>query len=182
MTSMQGQPAADAAGVDGGDAARRECWAGSCDAVFSWCGLLRRGVPMGALSAVVVGIPTDVIPNALFSRMTPVRWWDYVVLALTAVMTVLWFATAAHRTGARVPAATLLSLLAVGCPVCNKMAVALLGVSGALSLWAPLQPLLAALSLFLAGTALWSRMVVVHRAAARSREAAVIGVSAERHT
>jgi len=36
--------------------------------------------------------------------------------------------------------------LAIGCPVCNKLVVGLLGVSGALSVWAPIQPALAVLS------------------------------------
>jgi len=36
-----------------------------------------------------------------------------------------------------------LGLLAVGCPVCNKLVVVLLGVSGALALFAPIQPFLA---------------------------------------
>lgn len=183
MTSTQSQPTAPVlndpvAGADGRNAAG-VCRAGSCAAVFSWPRLLRRGMPMGALSALVVGIPTDVIPNAMFSRMTPVRWWDYVVLALTAVMTALWFATPARRTGARVPAATVLSLLAVGCPVCNKAVVALLGVSGALSLWAPIQPLVAALSLVLAGTALWTRVLVGRRRIAASPGSADPGVTTQ---
>lgn len=32
--------------------------------------------------------------------------------------------------------------LAVGCPICNKLVVALLGTSGALTYFAPIQPLL----------------------------------------
>ena len=32
------------------------------------------------------------------------------------------------------------SFLAVGCPVCNQAVVALVGTSGALSWWAPVQP------------------------------------------
>lgn len=33
-------------------------------------------------------------------------------------------------------------MFAVGCPACNKIAVILLGTSGALNLWAPVQPVL----------------------------------------
>ena len=36
----------------------------------------------------------------------------------------------------------MLSMFAVGCPACNKIAVILLGTSGALNLWAPVQPVL----------------------------------------
>jgi hypothetical protein len=54
----------------------------------------------------------------------------------------------------------LLSALAVGCPICNKIVAGLLGVSGALGLWAPIQPTLALVSVGLLGTAViirWSR-------------------------
>jgi hypothetical protein len=40
--------------------------------------------------------------------------------------------------------------------VCNKLALVLLGTSGALTIWAPLQPVIGAASLLLlAGTLAW---------------------------
>jgi hypothetical protein len=56
-------------------------------------------------------------------------------------------------------AANVGSLLAVGCPVCNKVVVAVAGVGGALNVWAPLQPMIAATSLVLLGWALRRRLV-----------------------
>ncbi|MDP2349767.1 MAG: hypothetical protein Q8M74_01255 [Chloroflexota bacterium] len=48
------------------------------------------------------------------------------------------------------------AFLAIGCPICNKLALMLLGTSGALSIWAPIQPVLGAGSLvLLAVTAAW---------------------------
>lgn len=48
------------------------------------------------------------------------------------------------------------AFLAIGCPVCNKLALLLLGTSGALSIWAPIQPVLGAASLaLLTGTVAW---------------------------
>ncbi len=48
------------------------------------------------------------------------------------------------------------AFLAIGCPVCNKLALLLLGTSGALSIWAPVQPVLGAVSLALLGaTVIW---------------------------
>jgi hypothetical protein len=48
------------------------------------------------------------------------------------------------------------TFLAIGCPLCNKLALLLLGTSGALSIWAPIQPVLGAASLvLLAATAVW---------------------------
>lgn len=50
------------------------------------------------------------------------------------------------------------SFLAIGCPVCNKIALVLLGASGAMSVWAPIQPLIGAASLGLLGATLAWRM------------------------
>jgi hypothetical protein len=48
------------------------------------------------------------------------------------------------------------AFLAIGCPVCNKIALILLGTSGAMSVYAPIQPVIGAVSLaLLVGTALW---------------------------
>lgn len=52
--------------------------------------------------------------------------------------------------------ASLGALLAIGCPVCNKIALVLLGTSGALTVFAPLQPVIGAASLvLLAATVIW---------------------------
>ncbi|MEU1273209.1 hypothetical protein [Streptomyces sp. NPDC005799] len=50
------------------------------------------------------------------------------------------------------------STLAVGCPICNKLVVLAIGVSGALSYWAPVQPVLALASVALLGYALVRRL------------------------
>ncbi|MDQ2706493.1 MAG: hypothetical protein M3Z25_02140 [Actinomycetota bacterium] len=83
--------------------------------------------------------------------MTPVRWWDYVFLIATVALTALWALLPGTLTanGCKVSTASLLGALAVGCPVCNKLIVALLGFSGALAIWAPLQPLVGAASVAL---------------------------------
>ena len=43
----------------------------------------------------------------------------------------------------------MLGWFAVGCPVCNKIALVVLGYTGALTYFAPLQPVLAVLSVVL---------------------------------
>lgn len=133
--------------------------------VRTWSWSWARALTGAALSAAVVGVPTDVIDNSMFTRMTPVRWWELPVLVLTAVLTAVWAGVRPgvqqDRAGsARVYGGSLLSALAVGCPVCNKIVMALLGVSGALGVWAPLQPLLALASLVVLATAVivrWRR-------------------------
>ncbi|MER5990852.1 MULTISPECIES: hypothetical protein [Streptomyces] len=124
----------------------------------------------GALmTAVVIGVPTDVVPSPLFSRSVPVPWWNYPALAVTAVLAGLVLSTYVRRPS---PAGTerpprgdrlgwlggLLSFLAVGCPVCNKVVLLLLGASGALSYWAPVQPLVALVSAALLAEAALRRL------------------------
>ena len=54
--------------------------------------------------------------------------------------------------------AGLLSFFAVGCPVCNKLVVAALGTTGAVEVFAPVQPLLAVASVALLAVALRRRL------------------------
>ncbi|MFD7651912.1 hypothetical protein ACFV5M_30345 [Streptomyces albidoflavus] len=125
---------------------------------------------LGALAtALVVGVPTDVVPTPLFSRAVPVQWWNYPALSVTAVLTGVTLSTYVRqpRRGERSTAGDgsrtgavggLLTFFAVGCPVCNKLVLVLLGASGAVSYWAPLQPLLAVLSVGLLAEAALRRL------------------------
>lgn len=136
---------------------------------------------LGALAtAVAVGVPTDVVPTPLFGRSVPVQWWNYPALALTAVLAGLVLSTYVRPPGASStppPGASpstqqpgivrdgrmgavggVLSFFAVGCPVCNKLVLVLLGSSGALSYWAPLQPLFAVASVALLAEAALRRL------------------------
>ncbi len=120
-----------------------------------------------ALAALLIGIPTGIVPTSLYARMTPVTWWDYPVWALSAVLIGMTAATyfrvpdaapAGPDRSKRSLVATLLAGFAVGCPICNKLVVGLIGVSGALNYWAPLQPLLGVLSLGLLSAGLAVRL------------------------
>jgi len=118
-----------------------------------------------AVTALVIGVPTGIIRTPFFERMVPVQWWNYPVWAVSALLSGLIFATyvrTAASPGRREPATSIggsvLSLFAVGCPVCNKIVVALVGDTGALNLWAPIQPLLGIVSVGLLGWALRKRL------------------------
>lgn len=128
-----------------------------------------RGVLAGLAAALLtvpaIGVPTAVIPNALFARMTPTRPQDYLFLTLTALLVGLIAATyAAPGAGVsaggegRVTGGGLLSFLAIGCPVCNKLVVLALGVGGAYRWFAPTQPFLGVASLALLGATAWMRL------------------------
>ncbi|MFN3601386.1 MAG: hypothetical protein ACK4UY_08365 [Dietzia sp.] len=112
---------------------------------------------------LIIGIPTDILPNPLFGREIPVRWWEYPVLGATVLLTAAWFGIRSSReagTPSRaggdhtdrpglVTVGVMTAWFAVACPVCNKIVLLLLGTTGALGVWAPLQPWLAAVSLIL---------------------------------
>jgi hypothetical protein len=117
-----------------------------------------------AFATLTIGIPTDVIPNPFFGRMTPVRVQDYVFLIVTAILTgILAASYALPQTRAcsiqqgRATVGGFLSFLAIGCPTCNKIVVLLLGTSGALTIFEPIQPLLALASFALLLLAIWIR-------------------------
>jgi hypothetical protein len=56
-----------------------------------------------------------------------------------------------------------LAYLAVGCPLCNKAVVALVGASGAVTIFQPIQPFLGAIGLVLASVALAIRIRGIRR-------------------
>ncbi len=117
-------------------------------------------------TASALGIPTDVVPTSLYTRMTPVVWWDYPIWAATALLLGLVAATYVRVGPAGQPRGQagrafgggVVSLFAVGCPICNKLVVAVLGVSGALSYFGPVQPFLGVASLALLALALAVRL------------------------
>lgn len=120
------------------------------------------------VAALAMGVPTGIVETSFYTRMTPVLWWNYPIWAVSAVLVGLTAATYVRAPGAedrrspdragRTVGATVLSTFAIGCPVCNKLVVALIGVTGALSYWAPLQPVLGVLSVGLLATGLVLRL------------------------
>ncbi|MGW3107562.1 hypothetical protein [Streptomyces sp. NPDC001100] len=126
-----------------------------------------------AIAALAIGVPTGVVPTPFYTRMTAVLWWNYPVWLVSSVLEGLLVATYVRvdpvegstetapprppRT-ARALGAGLLSAFAVGCPICNKLVVLAIGVSGALSYFAPVQPVLALASVTLLVHALVRRL------------------------
>ncbi|AGP54057.1 hypothetical protein M271_12305 [Streptomyces rapamycinicus NRRL 5491] len=124
-------------------------------------------VAVALTAGAAIGVPTGVVRTPFYTRMTPVLWWNYPVWVASSLLMGLLVATYVHgplaaRTdgprGRRALLAGVLSAFAVGCPICNKLVVLALGVSGALSYWAPAQPVLAVVSLVLLAHALVRRL------------------------
>ena len=130
-------------------------------------------------SVVAFGLIAAIIPNPVFGRQIPPEPFAIAVWLVSAPLMGLLGATYTVRAvparatmgaGVLVPAgdlgerqgttigtvASLGAFLAIGCPVCNKIALVLLGTSGAMTLFAPIQPIIGAASLMLlAGTLAW---------------------------
>jgi len=131
------------------------------------------GVGAAVFTALVIGIPTDVVPNPWFSRVVGVRPIDVGVLVALSLLTGALVATyvVAGQSGAGVPRAGfgsgVLGWFAVGCPVCNKLVLLLLGASGATRVFEPVQPVLGVAAVVLAMAALFVRVRAIRRGECR---------------
>ena len=123
------------------------------------------------VSGLAFGLVTAIIPNPVFGRQIPPEAFAIGVWLVSAPLMGIVMATytapvtspsirmvalgPTEAAAAQGRSTTLGSLagfgafLAIGCPVCNKVALVLLGTSGALSVYAPIQPLIGAVSLAL---------------------------------
>lgn len=117
---------------------------------------------------VLSGVPTGIIETPFYVRMTPVEWWNYPFWVVNAVLAGLLAATyvsiVGNAAGAQGKAlgGGLLSVFAIGCPVCNKLVVAAIGTGGAFTYFAPIQPALGFLSVGLLFYALRVRLAGEH--------------------
>lgn len=130
----------------------------------AWRWVMALGIALAA--AVLSGVPTGIVPSPLYHRMTPVLWWDYPFWAASSVLLGLLAASYARtpstqgRPDTLAPGvgAGIVSTIAVGCPICNKIVVLLLGASGAVRYFAPVQPLLGFVGVMMLMTALVVRL------------------------
>jgi hypothetical protein len=135
-------------------------------------------VVWGLLSFAALGLVTAILPNPVFGRQIPPEPFAIWVWFLSAPLIGIVMATYTapppavatslaiaspgdaardeRRTGVLGTAAGLGAFLAIGCPVCNKIALVLLGWSGAMTIYAPIQPVIGAASLvLLVATVAW---------------------------
>lgn len=124
---------------------------------------------------LLVGLSTVLIPNNVFARDIETVAWNYPVWIVTSVLAGMLLATYVSPTGEKAPPAPeeaeddqrgsalgvaggILAWFAVGCPVCNKLALIALGYSGAITWFAPIQPFLGAAAIILTAVALVVRL------------------------
>lgn len=121
---------------------------------------------MAIATYLIIGLPTVVIENDVFGRDIAVTSWALPTLILTSILSGLLFATyvkvdgitPSEREAKLGSIGGFLSYLAIGCPVCNKLALIALGYSGAIKYFAPVQPYLAAIGVVLLAYALRERL------------------------
>lgn len=130
-----------------------------------------RVIPFSLVALVVIGVPSDLIDTPIFGRPVATRPIDYVIWGITSVLIGLVFAIrlpVTHKeqqeqNDVRTVWGGFVSFLAVGCPVCNQIVVALVGAGGALSWWAPVQPVIGAVAILLVLWALRTRLLTYQR-------------------
>jgi hypothetical protein len=144
----------------------------------------------GVLGLVAFGLVSAIIPNPVFGRQIAPEPFAIVVWLVSGLLMGLLAGTylaptpevptaipaptgavalasdpgaAARSTSVLGYAGGLAAFLAIGCPVCNKVALVMLGTSGALSIWAPLQPLVGLASVGLLAASLAWRLRMRNR-------------------
>lgn len=118
------------------------------------------------ITGLVIALPTAIIENPIFGRDIAVTLWSIPVLLITSILSGMLFATYIRNESSLDEdkslklgtAGALFSFLAVGCPVCNKIALIALGYSGAIKYFAPVQPYLAILGVVILSYALIKRL------------------------
>jgi len=126
-------------------------------------------VGIGILSfggfVLLFGIPTALIPTPWFIRMIPARLSDYVFLLVNSGLIGAYIGLHTYEKHERnkrgdVMATTgsIANIFAVGCPICNKLLVVLLGASAIMAYIEPMRIWLGILSAGLIAFALWFKI------------------------
>lgn len=122
------------------------------------CATWPRALGYAVVAAVLIGVPAGLIDTRFFGRPVETRPIDYIILAITVSLIGLILGIRPEVTdedcAVEVDAQErttvwggFASFLAVGCPVCNQAVVGLVGTSGALGWWAPVQPVVGAVAI-----------------------------------
>ena len=138
-------------------------------------------------SLAVYGLVAAIIPNPFFGRQIPPEPFAIGIWLLSAPLLGILGATytapppagllepvplgaadstSERRTSTLGTLGSLGAFLAIGCPICNKLVLLLLGTSGAIAVYAPLQPVLGAVSLALLAVTVGWRMRIRARGGA----------------
>lgn len=118
-----------------------------------------KSIGIGIISSIafflILGAVSAVFSNPFFTRMTPSSILDWVLLIVTSILAGIYlglnYYIKNHKNISVTCATTggILSFLAFACPVCNKLIILVLGFSGAMTYFAPIQPILGIIGVLL---------------------------------
>lgn len=114
------------------------------------------GFLVGLLTFIVTGTITAVWANPLFTRMTPIGWWEWPALVIVAVLAGTF--TAVRRPECSTKKAGLgglASFVGIACPTCNKILMLIFGGEALLRWFDPIRPAVTVLGMGLLAYAIW---------------------------
>lgn len=116
--------------------------------------LKTKAILFGALTFLLSGVVTALIPNPIFARMVTITWLDYFFLLTTSILAgqlyYIYSKKQKNCVDCKVGVGSMfLGIFSFSCPICSKLVVALLGYSFAINVLDPLRPILGLISLFL---------------------------------
>ncbi|WIV67686.1 hypothetical protein [Natrialbaceae archaeon AArc-T1-2] len=126
-------------------------------------GTLAKGIAVGAGVFLLFGIVSGLVPNPLYVRMVPRTPLDYAFLALTSVLAAVYVIQRSSLdseecSGDRCAyAGTAGGFLAVACPTCNAVLLALFSSSALMTYFDPLRPLFGVVAVGLFGAIIYRR-------------------------
>lgn len=118
-----------------------------------------------SLLYIIFGAVTAIIRNPFFTRMTPVGWLERTSLFITSLLLgiyigLLYYGRTASKNKVCTATATtggVFGFLTFGCSICNKILIFFLGVTGVLTYFDPIRPMLGILSIGLLGFAVLTK-------------------------
>ncbi len=132
-----------------------------------------RSIIIGGIAAFSIfaafGIITVLLPNELFTRMTPVYFYDYIFLVMTSILSGayigLWYYTKKTQVKCNyaVTGGAVGGLFSFGCAICNKLLIFLLGITGVVAYFMPIQPILGIISIILLTYAVYMQSKTLSR-------------------
>src|SRR3989344_6857927 len=117
------------------------------------------GLGAGLLFFFISGIVTSLLPNPLFTRMTPISTLDYIFLVSSSILLGTYVSIHHYKKNTIKKCDTVAtaggigSFLAFACPVCNKLLVLIFGATALMTYFEPYKPVLGIVSNGLLGAA-----------------------------
>ncbi|MEK6868502.1 MAG: hypothetical protein AABX98_06790 [Nanoarchaeota archaeon] len=113
---------------------------------------------IGALSSIILfflfALPSAMISNPFFLRMTPPTKYEWFVLITTVILGGIYIGLYYYKkqqqntkAACAATSGSFLGFLAYGCAFCNKILIFLLGISGIMIYFLPIQPYLGVASI-----------------------------------